>query len=336
MGVAMLLQLPGTAFYPSPFASEAEFEAAVLSVSKQLFGENRYYIDVKRLIGNKKNIQNIPDGYLIDLSSSKQPRLFVVENELANHDALRHIAVQVLGFSLSFEDDRQRVKSILKEEIIKQPYVLEACQTYAHQNGFQNIDFLLETIIYKAPFSVLVVIDELSDKLETLLGKRFRFVVEMLTLERYRNEFGEIIYNFDPFLQDVIGSQISQQGIITPPIDFAEIDTIVVPAQEDGFQETFIGENRWYQIRIHNSMIDKLKYIAAYRVAPVSAVTHIAEIKSIEQWEDTAKYVVNFSAAARTIDPIKFVPNGKVIAPRGPRYTSISRLTAASNLDEAF
>jgi hypothetical protein len=35
-----------------------------------------------------------PDGYLID-PSGQVPRLYVVENELAAHDPLRHIAVQI-------------------------------------------------------------------------------------------------------------------------------------------------------------------------------------------------------------------------------------------------
>jgi len=38
----------------------------------------------------------------LDLSSIKEPKLFLVENELAKHDPLRHIAVQILEFSLSF------------------------------------------------------------------------------------------------------------------------------------------------------------------------------------------------------------------------------------------
>lgn len=68
-------------------------------------------------------------------------------------------------------------------------------------------------------------------------------------------------------------------------VDIAEVDTIVVPAREDGFQDMFLGENRWYAIRIHGSMIPRLRYIAVYRVAPVSVVTHIAPVASIERWK---------------------------------------------------
>ena len=39
-------------------------------------------------------------------------------------------------------------------------------------------------------------------------------------------------------------------------------------------------------------MKEKIRYIAGYQVAPVSAVTHIAEVQEIRPWKDTGKYVV--------------------------------------------
>lgn len=85
-------------------------------------------------------------------------------------------------------------------------------------------------------------------------------------------------------------SSVSFEGPKVSQLDPAEIDTIVVPAREDGFKDVFIGEDCWYQIRIHSSMLSKVKHIAAYQVAPVSAITHVANVKSIEQYKDTNKY----------------------------------------------
>ncbi len=48
-----------------------------------------------------------------------------------------------------------------------------------------------------------------------------------------------------------------------PAIDPTEIDTIVVPALEEGFKETFIGENMWRAVHLHSSMQPKLKYVTA-------------------------------------------------------------------------
>ncbi|WP_069130092.1 hypothetical protein [Rhodohalobacter halophilus] len=94
---------------------------------------------------------------------------------------------------------------------------------------------------------------------------------------------------FEPFLNEV-SEDIEK-------VDISEIDTIVVPARKDGFEETFIGENCWHHIRLNSSMIPKIKYVAAYQTAPISAITHMAEVKSIEQWQDTNKYILYFQMA---------------------------------------
>ena len=138
----------------------------------------------------------------------------------------------------------------------------------------------------KDSFIALLIIDELGEELETVLISRFKFPVEVITLKRYRNSKGILLYEFEPFLNEVSAD--------TEKINIAEIDTIVVPARKDGFDETFIEQNCWYAIRLNSSMIPKIKYIAAYQIAPVSAITHMAEIKSIKQWKDTNKYILYF------------------------------------------
>jgi hypothetical protein len=110
----------------------------------------------------------------------------------------------------------------------------------------------------------------------------------------------------------------------------------VVPAREDGFQEVFLGENRWYAIRMHHSLIPRIKYIAAYQVAPVSAITHWAPVKSIEPWQDTGKFVVNFAKPAKGISPIPLVPKSRVKALQNTRYTSFDKLQKAKTLNEVF
>jgi len=325
-------------FYEYPFDLESELEDAILEIADTIFGEKRIYLDTKKKIGAKGKTKNIPDGYLIDLSSTKEPKLYLVENELAKHDPLKHIAVQILEFSLSFETSPYLVKKIIKEALVSNDAALSKCQNYASEYGHENIDVLLEHIIYgKDRFNALVIIDELAEELEKVLISRFQFPVEILTIERYRSPSGECLYRFQPFLSDVTSpDDIKDMEPILPPLDPSEIDTIVVPARDDGFNEVFIGENRWYSIRIHSSMIPKIKYIAAYRVAPESAITHLAPVASIEQWKETNKYVVTFTSPASKIKSIKLVAKSKVKAPQAPRYTSKGRLEAASNLDEAF
>jgi len=115
-----------------------------------------------------------------------------------------------------------------------------------------------------------------------------------------------------------------------------DLDTIVVSAREDGFQEVFIGQNRWYALRIQSRMIDRIKYIAIYRVAPNSSITHWAEVESINRWGNSNKYVINFKNKAIEIGPISLVPKSRIKAIQAPRYTSIHKLLSAKNLDDVF
>jgi hypothetical protein len=323
-------------YHVEAFEKESDLEAAILEVQNEIFGRNRIYLEIKKKIGGRGAVSNIPDAYLIDLTSEREPKLYVVENELARHEPLKHIAVQILEFSLSFETSPQRVKSIVKERLQKNPEGMEKCARYAKKNGFENVDYLLERMIYaEKSFNALVVIDELDPQLETVLISRFQFPVEIIELKRFKSIDGRRLYQFEPFLSDIeVAPEEAHSSL--PPLDPSEIDTIVVPAQDDGFAETFIGENRWYQIRIHSSMLQKIKHIAVYRVAPISAITHVADVQSIEQWKETNKYVLNFAGPAKEIKPIKLIPKSAVKAPQAPRYTSLTRLNKADNLNEVF
>lgn len=336
-----MLWTPGGKFYEEPFEYEADLEAAIKTVSADLFGPERIYLDVKKKIGAKGKTNNIPDAYLIDLSSTKKPLLWVVENELEKHDPLRHIAVQILQMSISFEATPQKVKSIVKTALDAYPEGRQRCEQYAESNGFGNVDYLLEKMIHDGGFGALVIIDELPEELGIVLVNKFSFGVEALTLSRYRNKDGERAYAFEPFLEDVDapnGKEAADTGKgVAAKVDPSDIDTIVVPAREEGFQETVLGEDRWYAIRMHSSMKPKINYLAVYRVAPVSAITHIARVQSIELWKSTNKYVVNFAEPIQELQkPVKLVHKSKVKAPQAPRYTSYERLMSAGNLNEAF
>lgn len=320
------------------YDSEADLESAILQVQAELFGPSRIYLDIKTKIGTKGGLRNVPDGYVIDLSG-KRPRLFVVENELAAHDPLRHIAVQILEFSLSFETDPRAVKTILFNALQEDSRAKLQCEKYGSTHEFRNLDHLLEFMVYEAPFAAVVIIDELPDNLENVLARKFKFGVEVLELARYENERGERFYHFEPFLADLAEEVGTASDGVSPSaqaVDASELDTVVVPAREDGFQETFLGENRWYAIRIHGTMRPQIKHIAAYRIHPTSAITHIAPVASIEAWKDTAKFVVNFSAPAKEIGPIPLVKGGRCKALQNLRYTNREKLMSAKSLEDLW
>jgi hypothetical protein len=334
-----MLWSEGRQFFDWPFDKEAELEAAILQAKSELFGKSRVYLDVKRLIGQSGKTRNIPDGYLLDLSSKTKPSLYLVEVELAAHDPLRHVAQQLLEFSLSFKSASQKMKQILRDTLQKSPDTLASCDAYATANGFNNVDYLLERMIYPTDaFQALVIIDELEDELEKILRSSLRFPVEILTLKRFRSGLGELLYDFEPFLYDLsIQSNTTEADTgNTPVVDPSELDTIVVPARADGFNNVFMGENMWRAIRIHQSMVPRIRYIAAYQVAPVRAITHVAEVDHVELWKDSQKYAVYFKGPAQSIGPIRWVPNGRVMAPQNSRYTSVGKLRSAKTLDDVF
>src|SRR5947209_18000924 len=145
-------------FTRTQFDSEAALEKAILEIQTELFGKNRMYLDIKKKIGVKGGLTNIPDGYLLDLNGQK-PRLYVVENELAAHDPLRHIALQILQFSLSFEAEPRKVRNILFEALQSQADLKLRCEEYASSDGFRNLDHLLDSMVFETPFAALVIID---------------------------------------------------------------------------------------------------------------------------------------------------------------------------------
>lgn len=319
------------------YESEADLEAAILEVQSDLFGRSRIYLDVKRKIGNRQYKRNIPDGYLIDLSS-RTPRLYVVENELASHDPMRHIAMQLLEFSLSFESEPRLVRTILYDELQRQPSARNLCERYIEAHGFRNLDYLLDYLVHDTPFAALVLIDEVPSRLEKILAEKFKFGIEVLTLRRFQNGKGETLYQFEPFL-DAIAADVSlnseSDGQFNE-VDLNELDTVVVPARDEGFARTFLGENRWHAVRLHGTMRPQIKHIAAYRVTPTSAITHVAPVASIEPWNESGKFVLNFAEPAREIGPIALVKGGRVKPLYNLRYTTLSRLENAKTLDDVW
>jgi hypothetical protein len=333
-----MLWTPLKRFHSWPFEKEADLESAISELQTDLFGKSRVYLNVKKLIGQPGKTQNIPDGYLLDLSSRSKPLLYLVEVELAEHDR-KHIAHQLLNFSLSFKSTRQKMKEILRNALKKNQAAFDKCEQYALENGYNNIDYLLEKMIHHDDaFRALVIIDKLDDDLEEMLNNSLRSRVEKLVVARFRSASEEVIYQFDPFLYDL--SSQSTAGITdssnTSAIDPSDIDTIIVPAQEDGFREVFLGQDMWHHIRIHSSMISNIRYIAAYQSAPVSAITYVAEVERIETWNETQKYVLYFKGHARKITPIPRGPGGRGSWPQSTRYTSYARLQKAKTLDDLW
>ncbi len=109
-------------------------------------------------------------------------------------------------------------------------------------------------------------------------------------------------------------------------------DCIIVPARKKGFEEVFLGENQWYAIRMREKYTEQIKYIAGYQVAPISAITYIAEVEKIVPYKDTGKYLVKFKSKAKKVNKI-LAGETKV---QGPCYVNYADLIESKTISEAF
>ena len=83
-------------------------------------------------------------------------------------------------------------------------------------------------------------------------------------------------------------------------------------------------------------MLNRIKYIAAYQVAPISAITHVAEVSKIEKYKDSNKYIVFFKDPAKEISHVKLDAKKKGTAPQAPRYTTFTKLIKGKVLSDVF
>jgi hypothetical protein len=145
-------------------------------------------------------------------------------------------------------------------------------------------------------------------------------------------------------LLPVMGVHIFEEAKLAAPVELAAAgliptaaetkDTIIVPAQKEGFERAFLGQNAWWAIRIAEKHRANLKWIAAYQVSPIAAITHTAEIDRFEPYGDTGKWKVIFKGPASPLaKPIPFA-DAVSGAMQGPRYTTWGTLQKAGSIKD--
>lgn len=125
---------------------------------------------------------------------------------------------------------------------------------------------------------------------------------------------------------------LRQEGIqLDDSLLQADYDTVVFPAHEDGFRSVFLGEEQWRYVRVNRHRIPHIRYIAIYVGAPISAITHYAEVaeNGFVFDNEEEKYIVKLASA-----PIKLnapIPLGAIspAAVRSPKYTTLNKLLHA-------
>lgn len=304
------------------YDSEAELEEVVEKHSNRIFGENSIYISIKKRVKeNNNSFANIPDAYLIDFR--KEPKLWVIENELSRHDSFKHVGVQMLQFASQFTEGSYKIKTILNDAINNNQTLKEKIQKLVKSSRFENINHALDFAINENDFGFVIVIDKISDDLYNITNELSRRP-ELIELQKYHSGKDEI-YLFDELLEEVNESKSQKVK------EIEDIDTMIAPAKADGHKKVFLEQKAWWAVRISPSILPKLKYLAMYEVSPISAIRWVGKIQSIKPYEETGKYKIYLSEISE-IKPIKLeTPRN---APQGPRYTTYELLRNAKTMDD--
>lgn len=164
------------------------------------------------------------------------------------------------------------------------------------------------------PEALLKDLDEISETIASINGKH---VTRQSLIESAIDAY---VADFKSYLKEQFGVKVqtdyNEEG--------GEINTLIVPAHEDGISTLL--NNEWYWLRIGKDKLDKIKYLAVYFGSPVSAITHIAKVEKLTKHPSGYKAQLSevteldHAICLGDLNPLYVRPN---------RYVSRERLLAA-------
>jgi hypothetical protein len=313
---------------------EADFQSCVAVVANQMFGSTTVYVDVRQGLTANDTV-TIPNAYIIDLTSTSVPRLFVVKVVIARHFPFWNTAVELFKFVASFDGAQNAIREFLHERIAHDTEALARLQQAC--NG-SDVTAYLDAAVH-GRFHGLVVIDDARDELNQVLSK-INADLSVLELKTYEAEDGSRLYQFDTlygededFAPGPFGSA-GEQARTARRTRLAAADTLIVRTADEPFNRLFLGQSQWWPVRIAPAMKERIKFIAAYRPAPVNAITHLAEVQQIHLHEHMGQYAVIFRSPAKEIRPI--VLRDLDNSPSGPTFVRKDALLKAETLEAAL
>lgn len=192
--------------------TEERFEEIVKAHSKELFGSDSLYFDIKHKIVSVAGRGSIPDGYVVSFSDKK---LFLVEYELSKHDPYRHIGSQTLQFASGM--DSLQTRDQLAEVIYNQ--IKENGITHAwvkDKVGGEIYKYIKEVV--SGQTTLVIVIDEVSETLkESTRNLPLRpVIVEYQTYQHEKAGMPVHIHSFEPiWVAKVVTKEPEKKGEFT-------------------------------------------------------------------------------------------------------------------------
>jgi predicted transport protein len=146
----------------TPKDEENEFHPMVREHSKEIFGENSLYFDVKHVLKTVSGIGSIPDAYAINLS--KPFEWYVVENELASHPVYDHIVKQLTKFinGIANQNAKSQIIDTLYDEINKDNVLKAIVQKLVDSTDIYRV---LSKLLSNPP-RIVIIIDEKTSEVE--------------------------------------------------------------------------------------------------------------------------------------------------------------------------
>jgi len=146
----------------TPKDEEGEFHPMIKDHSKEIFGKDSIYFDVKHKLRSSAKIGSIPDAYVICLS--KPHTWYIVENELATHRVYDHIVPQISKFISGIENFRSQreVRDVLYQMITRDRILKARVEKKIHP---EEIHHFLTSILSNPP-KIAIIIDEITGEVK--------------------------------------------------------------------------------------------------------------------------------------------------------------------------
>lgn len=138
---------------------------------------------------------------------------------------------------------------------------------------------------------------------------------------------------FEPLKGD--NEPIEESKTKIEPADVRGFDTIVCPCAGDGLERAFRKKNAWWAVKIGQSSINKIKYVALYETAPISAIRYYANVKTIEPYKGKpGKYIIHHDGNIQELENHVELGDTPQLALFGPRYYKLEDIKDSKTLAE--
>jgi predicted transport protein len=179
----------------TPKDEEKEFHPLVKAQSKEIFGRDSIYFDVKTTLKSASGIGSIPDAYVIDLAEPYQ--WYVIENELATHPVYDHIVKQLTKFINGIDNQNSRIQilELLYNEINRDNNLRATILT---KTKSVDVYRFLTRLFSKSPKIVVIIDQKTPDVEEACQALKYApEIIEFKTFEQEHNP-GNYAHLFDP------------------------------------------------------------------------------------------------------------------------------------------